>query len=175
MIRKLFGFFTRREGCFSGGKFAEVSVGRADRGNDFFQDSNHHNTSGRRQTHGEFKFFARERSFFSGQKCDKKSIGQTVLHVKLQYFLPHKLPKTLLVNAILLLVHVTCFVGHFSLFCWVKNRFSYHTVNAIRSTRPGSTLPAYPTAQAAALLYCKFSTNSRGESEPQWNFTPFHI
>ena len=34
-----------------------------------------------------------------------------------------------------------CFVGHFSLFCWVEDLCSYQTV---RPTRPRSASPAYP-------------------------------
>ena len=51
---------------FSGGKFTEASVRRADRCSDFFST----------QTLGELKFFAGGRSCFFWQKCEEESGGQ---------------------------------------------------------------------------------------------------
>ena len=86
---------------------------------------------------------------FSGQKCDEKSIGQTVLHIC-------KLPKTLPVTTI---VAGSCNIALWNI-CLYFVEFSYHTVNTIRLTCPCSKLPAYPITQAAALHYWNFSTNS---------------
>ena len=94
------------------------------------------------QTLGELKFV----TCFFGQKCDKESErqvgGQKLLHIQLQYFFSHKLPKTVI--TLLLFVHVTmlcAFLLHFSLFSWVKDLCSYQTV---RPTRPRHAPAAYP-------------------------------
>ena len=73
-----------------------------------------------------------------GQKCDEELVGQaggqTLLHVQLQYFFPRiSCQRQLQLLQYCCLVKQCCFVGHFSLFCWVKDLCSYQTV---RPTRP---------------------------------------
>ena len=79
----------RGQRLFSGGKFTEVSVWRADCHPD---NSNYNNTNT-----CWVKVFCRWQTLLFGQKCDKDSRGQaggqtggqTLLHVQLQYFFLH--------------------------------------------------------------------------------------
>ena len=67
---------------FSGGKFLEVSIGRADGHSDLFSSQIQW-----------VKVFCRWQALFFGQKCDEESVGQaggwTLLHIQLWYFFPH--------------------------------------------------------------------------------------
>ena len=85
---------------FSGGKFPEVLVSRADGRSDLFSS----------QTLAELKF-CRLQTLFFGQKCEEKSVGQaggwtggrTLLHVQLWcLFSLFKLSKTVKVSTLLL-------------------------------------------------------------------------
>ena len=87
------------------------------------------------------------------------------------FFSSNKLPKTPLVT-LLLFGHVTLLCGTYFCICWVKDLFSYQTVDTIRSTHPRSTPPAYPFTQVRFSSDTTSDTASRAASELQWNFTP---
>ena len=99
------------ERLFSGGKFTEDSVGRADSHCDFFSTQTLVTDTG--------EFFAGDRQFF-GQKRDYELVGQAgeqmLLHLYLLYFFHHTScqgPLPVTVTTLLLFGHVTLLCGTF--------------------------------------------------------------
>ena len=139
-----------------------------------FQDCNYNSTIVNKEKHMVSKsVLLVTDTVFRAEMWRRIGRTETSLRITVVLFCSYKLQKTLPVTMLLLCGHATLLCETFFLFCWVKDLFSYHTVNTIRSTSlhaPGLSI------HTGLVHQCPTSdTSSGGTSEVQRNFTPHRI